>query len=315
MKEKKARVEDALHATRAAVEEGIVPGGGVALIRAQKALKSLKLEDSDEQIGVDIIRRAIEEPLRMIVQNAGGEGSIVVEKVRSSKDDKFGYNALTDTYEDLVAGGRHRSDEGDAHGAAERRVDRRPAPHDGSDHRREEGREVGRACRRRRRRRHGRDVLIARSTVTCTKRGSGNRAPTLRSYWSDRETSLHCRLARRCVRECVATQCGRAVGIARGAHLRRLGGHGPTRVADLPASAFRNANGSPRLRDDQYAFVRARIVPLLEQWSRDPRLAIDPAYVTALILKESGGDSLAVSGAPALGHRAAHRERRFRHAT
>ncbi|HEY2065255.1 MAG TPA: chaperonin GroEL [Gemmatimonadaceae bacterium] len=105
MKEKKARVEDALHATRAAVEEGIVPGGGVALIRAQRALKNLKLDERDEQIGVDIIRRAIEEPLRMIVQNAGGEGSIVLEKVRSAKDDKFGYNALTDTYEDLVQAG------------------------------------------------------------------------------------------------------------------------------------------------------------------------------------------------------------------
>jgi len=104
MKEKKARVEDALHATRAAVEEGIVPGGGVALIRAQRALKSLKLEP-EEQIGVDIIRRAVEEPIRMIVQNAGGEGSIVVEKVRASKDDSFGYNALTDTYENLVQAG------------------------------------------------------------------------------------------------------------------------------------------------------------------------------------------------------------------
>jgi chaperonin GroEL len=104
MKEKKARVEDALHATRAAVEEGIVPGGGVALVRAQRALKSLKL-DAEEQIGVDIIRRAVEEPIRMIVQNAGGEGSIVVEKVRSSKDDAFGYNALTDTYENLVQAG------------------------------------------------------------------------------------------------------------------------------------------------------------------------------------------------------------------
>ena len=104
MKEKKARVEDALHATRAAVGEGIVPGGGVALIRAQRALKGIKL-DSDEQIGVDIIRRAVEEPLRMIVHNAGGEGSIVLEKVRASKDDKFGYNALTDTYEDLMAAG------------------------------------------------------------------------------------------------------------------------------------------------------------------------------------------------------------------
>jgi len=105
MKEKKARVEDALHATRAAVEEGIVPGGGVALIRAQKALKTLKLTESDEQIGVDIIRRAIEEPMRIIVQNAGGEGSIVVEKIRQSKDNSYGYNALTDEYEDLVAAG------------------------------------------------------------------------------------------------------------------------------------------------------------------------------------------------------------------
>src|SRR6478752_7007484 len=105
MKEKKARVEDALHATRAAVEEGIVPGGGVALIRAQKALKGLKLADSDEQIGVGIISKAIEEPIRMIVQNAGGEGSIVVEKVRGSKDDSFGYNALTDVYENLVQAG------------------------------------------------------------------------------------------------------------------------------------------------------------------------------------------------------------------
>ena len=104
MKEKKARVEDALHATRAAVEEGIVPGGGVAFIRAQGALKNMKLEE-DEQIGVDIVRRAIEEPLRMIVYNAGGEGSIVVEKVRASKDKNFGYNALTDTYEDLVQAG------------------------------------------------------------------------------------------------------------------------------------------------------------------------------------------------------------------
>ncbi|MFL5610909.1 MAG: chaperonin GroEL, partial [Gemmatimonadaceae bacterium] len=105
MKEKKARVEDALHATRAAVEEGIVPGGGVALVRAQKALKTLKLDESDEQIGVDIIRRSLEEPMRMIVQNAGGEGSIVVEKIRQSKETNYGYNALTDEYEDLVAAG------------------------------------------------------------------------------------------------------------------------------------------------------------------------------------------------------------------
>jgi chaperonin GroEL len=105
MKEKKSRVEDALHATRAAVEEGIVTGGGVAYIRAQKALKSLKLENAEEQIGVDIVRRAIEEPIRMIVQNAGAEPSIVVEKVRASKDDAYGYNALTDTFENLIQAG------------------------------------------------------------------------------------------------------------------------------------------------------------------------------------------------------------------
>src|SRR5258705_4872744 len=102
MKEKKARVEDALHATRAAVEEGIVPGGSVALIRAQKELKTIKLAQSDEQIGVDIVRKAIEEPGRIIVQNAGGEGSIVVEKIRQSKDNSYGYNALTDHDEELV---------------------------------------------------------------------------------------------------------------------------------------------------------------------------------------------------------------------
>jgi chaperonin GroEL len=105
MKEKKARVEDALHATRAAVEEGIVPGGGVAFLRAQKALSALVLADADEQIGVGIVRRAIEEPIRIIVQNAGVEPSIVVEKVRASTVNNYGYNAQTDTYEDLVLAG------------------------------------------------------------------------------------------------------------------------------------------------------------------------------------------------------------------
>jgi chaperonin GroEL len=105
MKEKKARVEDALHATRAAVEEGIVPGGGVAFLRAEKALSLLALEDPDEQIGVGIVRRAIEEPMRIIVHNAGAEGSIVIEKVRASRDNNYGYNAQTDTYEDLVLAG------------------------------------------------------------------------------------------------------------------------------------------------------------------------------------------------------------------
>ncbi len=105
MKEKKARVEDALHATRAAVEEGIVPGGGVALLRAQSSLDKIRGLTTDEKIGVDIIRRAVEEPLRMIVQNAGIEGAIVLAKIKESKDRNFGYNAATDTYEDLVKTG------------------------------------------------------------------------------------------------------------------------------------------------------------------------------------------------------------------
>jgi chaperonin GroEL len=104
LKEKKARVEDALHATRAAVEEGIVPGGGVALVRAQAALEKVKGTE-DEKIGVDIVRRALEEPIRMIAQNAGAEGSIVVARVKESKDKNFGYNAANDTYEDLVKAG------------------------------------------------------------------------------------------------------------------------------------------------------------------------------------------------------------------
>jgi chaperonin GroEL len=103
MKEKKARVEDALHATRAAVEEGIVPGGGVALLRSSPVLDSLKFDD-DRQYGVNIIRRAIEEPLRQIAANAGVDGSIVVEKVKNGKGG-FGFNAATEEYEDLVKAG------------------------------------------------------------------------------------------------------------------------------------------------------------------------------------------------------------------
>ncbi len=104
MKEKKALVEDALHATRAAVEEGIVPGGGVALLRAQLALDDLTLDREDEQIGVNILRRALESPIRQIAVNAGAEGAIVVAKVRDGEGG-FGYNAQTDTYEDLVSAG------------------------------------------------------------------------------------------------------------------------------------------------------------------------------------------------------------------
>ncbi|MCQ2062062.1 MAG: chaperonin GroEL [Fibrobacter sp.] len=104
MKEKKDRVDDAMHATRAAVEEGIVPGGGVALIRAAKAIDSLKFDNDDQKTGAAIIKRAIEEPLRQIVQNAGLEGSVVVNKVKEGKDG-FGYNAKTDVYEDLIKAG------------------------------------------------------------------------------------------------------------------------------------------------------------------------------------------------------------------
>jgi chaperonin GroEL len=115
LKEKKARVEDAMNATRAAVEEGIVPGGGVVLIRAAKALEKFKLfetdddgdviGDPDEQIGVTIVKRALEEPLRQIVANAGKEGAVIVERVRSEKNPNVGYNAATETFEDLVAAG------------------------------------------------------------------------------------------------------------------------------------------------------------------------------------------------------------------
>ena len=101
MKEKKARVEDALNATRAAVEEGIVPGGGVALIRASRALDNLKLGNSDEQTGVDIVRRALEEPLRQIAHNAGFEGSVVVNKVKEH-DGAYGFNARTEEYGDML---------------------------------------------------------------------------------------------------------------------------------------------------------------------------------------------------------------------
>jgi chaperonin GroEL len=105
MKEKKARVEDALHATRAAVEEGIVPGGGVALIRALPALDKIKLENSDEQVGVNIVKRALEEPIRQIAENAGHEGSIVVQKVKESKDVNFGFNADSEEFGDLIKDG------------------------------------------------------------------------------------------------------------------------------------------------------------------------------------------------------------------
>jgi chaperonin GroEL len=110
LKEKKARVEDAMHATRAAVEEGIVPGGGVALVRAAKALDKFRANeegegDADEQIGVTIVARSLEAPLRQIVTNSGKEGAVIVEKVRENKKESYGYNAATETFEDLVEAG------------------------------------------------------------------------------------------------------------------------------------------------------------------------------------------------------------------
>ena len=150
MKEKKARVEDALHATRAAIEEGIVPGGGVALIRAVGSLADLKFDD-DRRYGVNIIRRAVEEPLRQIANNAGVDGSIVVEKVKNGQG-AFGFNAATEEYEDLVEGRRHRPDEGRARGAAERGLGRQPHAHD----RGPGGGAPQHKGERRRQRRHGR---------------------------------------------------------------------------------------------------------------------------------------------------------------
>ena len=105
LKEKKARVEDAMHATKAAAEEGIVPGGGVAFIRALRVLDDMKLEDEDEQIGVNIVKRALEEPVRQIAQNAGHEGAIIVGKIRESDEANFGFNADSEKFEDLVAAG------------------------------------------------------------------------------------------------------------------------------------------------------------------------------------------------------------------
>jgi chaperonin GroEL len=105
LKEKKARVEDAMHATRAAVEEGIVPGGGVTLVRAAKTLENFKLEDEDENIGVNIVKRALEEPLRKIAENAGREGAVIVERVKSEKAENVGFNAETEQFEDLVKAG------------------------------------------------------------------------------------------------------------------------------------------------------------------------------------------------------------------
>jgi chaperonin GroEL len=105
MKEKKARVEDALHATRAAVEEGVVPGGGVALLRCVGALKGLKLDNHDQTVGVDILKRALEEPIRQIINNTGLEPSVIVDKVKGSKDANYGFDAAGEEYVDMLKAG------------------------------------------------------------------------------------------------------------------------------------------------------------------------------------------------------------------
>ena len=148
VKEKKDRVDDALNATRAAVEEGIVPGGGVALLKASKVLDGLKGDNDDQNAGIAIVRRALQAPIRQIAENAGVEGSIVVGKVLENASATFGFNAQTEEYVDLVAGRRHRPGQGGPHRPAGRRLGRRPADHHRSRDRRspQEG--------RRRRRRH-----------------------------------------------------------------------------------------------------------------------------------------------------------------
>ena len=142
MKEKKHRVEDALQATRAALEEGIVPGGGVALLAAQKALDLDSFEDPDEKTGARIVRRALEEPLRQIAENAGLEGSVVVNDVRKAKKGE-GLNAANGRDRRPGRGGHHRPGDGDALCAAERRVDRQEHPHHRGDRRRGAGEGVG----------------------------------------------------------------------------------------------------------------------------------------------------------------------------
>ena len=147
MKEKKARVEDALHATRAAVEEGIVPGGGVALLRASKAVAALKI-GGDEQIGVDIVRRACEEPLRQIVVNSGTEGAIVVEKSPREQQPELRVQRVHRHLRRSGGGGRNRPDQGDPHGPAERFFDRIPDADHGSHDSGDSGKETGSDARR-----------------------------------------------------------------------------------------------------------------------------------------------------------------------
>ena len=162
VKERKDRVDDALHATRAAVEEGIVPGGGVALLRAAKALDELKTENDDQKVGINIVRKALSWPARMIAINAGEDGSVVVGKILDKATYAFGYNAQTGEYGDLTEPGRHRPNEGGAQRSAGCGLDRRSLDHHRGDGRRaaEEG---SRPCADARWR-HGRHGLLSACT-------------------------------------------------------------------------------------------------------------------------------------------------------
>ena len=136
VKERKDRVDDAMHATRAAVEEGIVPGGGVALLYAIKALDKLTPANDDQKVGIEIVRKALQAPARQIAENSGTDGSIVVGKLLDSNDANYGYDAQKGEFTDLVAGRHHRPDQGRAARAAGRRLGRRPADHHRGDGRR-----------------------------------------------------------------------------------------------------------------------------------------------------------------------------------
>jgi chaperonin GroEL len=171
VKEKKDRVDDALHATRAAVEEGILPGGGVPLLRAAKALTDLKGVNDDQRIGIEIVRKAIQWPARLIVENAGVDGSVVVGKLIEHKDYAFGYDAQRGEYSRRPLQARHhRSDQGRAHGAARRRLSRQPPDHDRGDGRRkaEEGDSSPRHAGRR-------DGLLTGLTTTVRSKRRGRR--------------------------------------------------------------------------------------------------------------------------------------------
>ena len=148
VKERKDRVDDALHATRAAVEEGIVPGGGVALARASLILAKLQGDNDDQRFGIEIVRKAVQTPLRQIAENAGEDGAVIAGKTLDRDEHAFGFDAQTRRVQGSRPGGHHRPDQGRAHGAAERGVRRRPAGDDRGDGRGAAGEEGGRHATR-----------------------------------------------------------------------------------------------------------------------------------------------------------------------